>query len=64
MSVHGVQPVMWVGSVDNWLNVTPTKDSVSVSRTSGYGAPDGLDGLFYKDRDDRTWVNGTCTKSC
>lgn len=18
----------------------------------------------YKDRDDRTWVNGTCTKSC
>ncbi len=93
VSVHGVQPVLWVGSVDNWLNVSTTKDSVSVSRTgnaypdmevvqyqksqkgrwiardamahtSGYDAPDGLDGLFYKDRKDRTWVNGTCTKSC
>ncbi|MEU6901659.1 RHS repeat domain-containing protein [Streptomyces virginiae] len=93
LSVHAVQPVLWVGSVDNWLNVTPTKDSVSVSRTgnaypdmevvqyqrhhkprwiahdsmahtTGYDAPDGLDGLFYKDRDHRTWVNGTCTKSC
>ncbi|MFC6987216.1 transposase family protein [Streptomyces cirratus] len=91
--VHGLQPVMWVGSVDNWLNVTPTKDSVSVSRTgnaypdmevvqyqrhqkprwiahdsmahtSGYDAPDGLDGVLLKDRDHRTWVNGTCTKSC
>ncbi|MGW7172304.1 RHS repeat domain-containing protein [Streptomyces xanthophaeus] len=39
LSVHGVQPVMWVGSVDNWLEVTPTKDSVTVSRT-GNAYPD------------------------
>ncbi|WP_229886431.1 RHS repeat domain-containing protein [Streptomyces subrutilus] len=93
VSVHGVQPVMWVGSVDNWLSVKTSKDSVTVSRTgnaypdmevvqyqpghgakwiakdsmahtSGYDAPDGLDGLFYKDRDHRTWVNGTCTRDC
>ncbi|MFG2989165.1 hypothetical protein ACGFZK_07690 [Streptomyces sp. NPDC048257] len=36
----------------------------SMAHTSGYDARDGLDGLFSEDRDDRTWVNGTCTKSC
>ncbi|MFI8387559.1 hypothetical protein [Streptomyces sp. NPDC085540] len=31
----------------------------SIADTSGYHALDGLDGLFYMDRDDRTGVNGT-----
>ncbi|MFD3467131.1 hypothetical protein ACFWWM_12300 [Streptomyces sp. NPDC058682] len=29
-----------------------------IAHTSGYDAPDGLDGLFYKARDDRTWGDG------
>ncbi len=36
----------------------------SMVHTSGYDAPDGLDGLFCNDRKARARVNGTCTKSC
>ncbi|MER6778686.1 MULTISPECIES: RHS repeat-associated core domain-containing protein [unclassified Streptomyces] len=93
VSVHGVQPVLPVGAVDNRLVVTADEKSVSVSRsdnaypdmevvqyrrnssarwiahdsmahTSGYDAPDGLGGIFFKELDHRTWINGACVKSC
>ncbi|MFD6974176.1 hypothetical protein [Streptomyces sp. NPDC059979] len=54
MSVHGVQPVMWAGSVDNWLNVTPTKGSVAVSRT-GNAYPD-MEVVMYQKYQKPRWI--------
>ncbi|MGW6710771.1 RHS repeat domain-containing protein, partial [Streptomyces sp. NPDC054956] len=93
LGVHGVQPLLTIGAVDNYLKVKATKDSVTVVRsgnaypdmeavqyrkgqgarwigqdsmahTSGYDAPDAFGGIFFPEIMQRTWVNGTCTKSC
>ncbi|AWZ18254.1 RHS repeat-associated core domain-containing protein [Streptomyces sp. ICC1] len=93
LGVHGVQPLITIGAVDNYLKVKADKDSVSVTRSgnaypdmeavqyrqgqdarwigqdrmaheSGYDALDAFGGIFLKDIDQRTWVNGDCTKSC
>ncbi|MCX4807690.1 hypothetical protein OG594_39875 [Streptomyces sp. NBC_01214] len=57
VSVHGVQPAMWVGSVDNGLSVTPTKDSVSVSRT-GNAHPD-VEVVQYQEHQKPRWIAHT-----
>ncbi|WP_158754530.1 hypothetical protein [Streptomyces sp. NRRL F-2580] len=54
VSMHGVQPVMWVGSVDNWLDVTPTKDPVSGSR-AGNAYPD-MEVVQYQKHQKPRWI--------